>query len=152
VPSQMYSLSSLLQGRDEANPIIYPGDVIVVQKAAPIYITGEVRLPGGVYLKEGGLSLTQAVAMVGGVNREAKVKDIKIYRLKPNSKEREIITANLDLIKKGEQKDQMLAPYDIIEVNKSKKKVWEIALELVAGMGKTGINGLSGGLTNRILY
>lgn len=152
VPSQMYSLTSLLQGRDEANPVIFPGDVIVVLKAAPVYITGEVRQPVGLYLKEGGLSLMQAISMVGGVNPQAKVKDIKIYRLKPNSKEREVISANLDLIKDGKQKDQMLAPYDIIEVNKSKKKIWEIALELATGTGKTAMNALSGGLGSRILY
>src|SRR6185436_19202206 len=99
VPSRMYSLSSVLQGREESNPVIYPGDLIVVQKAAPIYITGEVRQPTGMYLKEGGLSLTQAIAMVGGVNREAKTKQIKIYRLKPNSKDRDTIVANFDLIK-----------------------------------------------------
>ena len=136
VPSRMYSLTSLQQGRDEANPIIIPGDVVVVMKAAPVYITGEVRQPVGLYLKEGGLSLTQAIAMVGGVNREAKVKDIKIYRLKPNSKDRDVISANIDLIKKGEQKDLMLEPYDIVEVNKSKKKIWEIALELATGSVK----------------
>jgi polysaccharide export outer membrane protein len=152
VPSQMYSLTSLLQGRDEANPIINPGDVIVVLKAAPIYITGEVRVPGGVYLKEGGLSLTQAVAMVGGVNREAKIKDVKIYRLKPNSKDRDTLSANLDLIKKGEQKDLMLEPYDIIEVNKSKKKIWEIALELVTNGAKTVFTSGMNSAGTRILY
>ncbi|MEJ7699965.1 MAG: hypothetical protein WKF71_10020 [Pyrinomonadaceae bacterium] len=30
VPSRMYSLSNIRQGRAEANPVIYPGDVIVV--------------------------------------------------------------------------------------------------------------------------
>ncbi|MGI8849976.1 MAG: polysaccharide biosynthesis/export family protein, partial [Pyrinomonadaceae bacterium] len=39
IPSRIYSLSNIRQGREEANPVIYPGDVIVVQKAAPIYIT-----------------------------------------------------------------------------------------------------------------
>ena len=51
VPSRMYSLSSLQHGSDEANPIIYPGDMIVVRKAAPVYITGEVR-PAGRTLSE----------------------------------------------------------------------------------------------------
>jgi polysaccharide export outer membrane protein len=148
----MYSLSSLQQGRDEANPIILPGDVIVVLKAAPIYITGEVRVPGGVYLKEGGLSLTQAIAMVGGLNREAQKKDIKIYRLKQNSKDRDIISANLDSIKKGEQKDISLEPYDIVEVNKSKKKLWEIALDLATGAGRTAVTGFSNGISSRVLY
>jgi protein involved in polysaccharide export with SLBB domain len=77
----MYSLTNLRQGKDEANPIIYPGDVIVVQKAAPVYVTGEVIAPQGIFLKEGGTSLTEAIAKVNGARREAKTKDIKIYRL-----------------------------------------------------------------------
>ena len=67
--------------------------------------------------------------MVGGVNREAKTKEIKIYRLKENSKDREVIAVNYDLIKKGEQKDVMLEPYDIVEVDKSKKSIGQIIFE-----------------------
>ena len=89
VPSRMYSLSSVIQGKKEANPIIYPGDVIVVEKASPVYINGEVGQSTGIYIKEGGLTLSRALAMVGGVRDEAKIKNIKIYRLKPNSQDRE---------------------------------------------------------------
>lgn len=152
VPSRMYSLASIRSGKEEANPIIYPGDVIVVQKASPVYVTGEVVSPQGIYLKEGGMSLTEAIAKIGGVRREAKTKDIKIYRLKSNSKDRDVLTANFDLIKKGEQKDIMLEPYDIIEVDKSKKSIGQTILEVVAGAARSGVSSLSGGVGTRILY
>ncbi len=152
VPSRLYSLSSVRSGKDEANPVIYPGDVIVVQKASPVYITGEVVAPQGIYLKEGGLSLTEAIAKIGGVKREAKTKDIRIYRLKSNSKDRDVLTANYDLIKKGEQKDIMLEPYDIVEVDKSKKSIGQTILEVVAGAARSGVSSLSGGFGTRILY
>ncbi len=152
VPSRLYSLSNLRLGREEANPIIYPGDVVVVQKASPIYITGEVMSPQGIYLKEGGTSLTEALAKIGGVRREAKTKEIKIYRLKANSKEREIIAVNYDLIKKGTQKDVMLEPYDIVEVDKSKKSIAQIGLELITGAGRAAISSVSTGVGTRILY
>jgi len=152
VPSRMYSLSSVRLGKDEANPIIYPGDVIVVQKASPVYITGEVVAPQGIYLKEGGMSLTEAIAKIGGVKREAKTKDIKIYRLKSNSKDREVISANYDLIKKGEQKDLMLEPYDIVEVDKAKKSIAQTVLELVTGAGRAALGSATGGIGTRILY
>jgi len=152
VPSRLYSLSSVRQGLDSSNPIIYPGDIIVVQKAAPVYITGEVIQPVGIRLPEGGLSLTQAIAMVGGVNRQAKTKEIKIYRLKANSKDREIIAANYDSIKKGQQKDLMLEPYDIVEVDKSKKTIQQIVFETITGVGRQALGGISGGITNRIMY
>ncbi|MBA3784305.1 MAG: SLBB domain-containing protein [Acidobacteria bacterium] len=152
VPSRLYSLSSLRLGREEANPIIYPGDVIVVQKASPVYITGEVVAPQGILLKGGGTSLTEAIAKIGGVRREAKTKDIKIYRLKANSKEREIIAVNYDLIKKGTQKDVMLEPYDIVEVDKSKKSIAQITLELITGVGRQGLGAVTSGLGQRVLY
>lgn len=152
VPSRMYSLSSLRLGLEEANPLIYPGDVVVVQKAAPVYITGEVNQPVGLLLKEGGLSLSQAMAMVGGVRREAKTKDIKIYRLKPNTKDREVISVNYDLIKKEKQKDVMLEPYDIVEVDKSKKSIGQIAFEVITGAGRQGLSAVTSGLGTRILY
>lgn len=152
VPSRMYSLSSVQAGREEANPIIIPGDIVVVQRAAPVYITGEVMSPQGIYLKDGSLSLTEAIAKIGGVKREAKTKDIKIYRLKANSKDREIISANYDQIKSGKQKDLMLEPYDIVEVDKSKKTIAQIIFETVTGTAKTAFGGFGGALPQRILY
>lgn len=149
--SRMYSMSSIKLG-GEGNPVVYPGDIIVVQKASPIYFTGEVKSAQGIRLPEGGLSLSHAIAMVGGVNREAKTKDIKIYRLKPNSKDREIISTNYDRIKKGEEKDVMLEPYDIVEVDKSKKSVAQTLLELATGTARTAVGGLGGALPQRILY
>jgi polysaccharide biosynthesis/export protein len=152
VPSRMYSYSGLSKGSDKANPLIYPGDVIVVHKALPVYITGEVKSAQGVLIKEGGLTLTEALAKIGGINPTAKKKDIKIYRLKPDSKERETISANYDLIKKREQPDPILEPYDIIEVDKSKKSIAEIALELISGASRTALQTFSSGVPARIIY
>lgn len=134
VPSRMYSLASLRQGREEANPEIFPGDIIVVQKAAPIYVTGEVVRPGEINIPEGGLPLMQAVAMASGITREAKTKTIKVYRRKEGSAEPEVITVNYDDIKKGNQKDVMLEPFDIVEVDKASKKFTDYLLEFVTGV------------------
>jgi polysaccharide export outer membrane protein len=152
VPSRMYSLASVKLGKEEANPVIYPGDVIVVQKAAPVYIVGEVVAPQGIYLKEDGLSLTEALAKIGGVRREARTKDITIRRLKVNSKDREIISANYDLIKKGQQKDIMLEPYDIVEVDKAKDSIASAILKIAIGAGRGVISSVSGGVGYRVLY
>lgn len=151
VPPTIYSLSSLREGREDANPVIYPGDLIIIDKASPVYITGEVTAPQGIYLKEGGTTLMEAIGKVNGVRREAKTKDIKIYRLKPNSKDREILSVNYDLIKKGEQKDVLLQPYDIVEVDKSKKSIGQIALELATGAGRSIISSVGTGLPT-VLY
>jgi polysaccharide biosynthesis/export protein len=152
VPSRMYSLTSIKQGNEEANPPIYPGDMIVVQKALPIYMVGEVNAPQGLYIPEGGLSLTRAVAMVSGVKREAKTKDVRIYRLKANSTDRDTISVNLDFIKKGTQKDVMLEPYDIVEVDKAKDSLGKTILGIALGAGRSAIGGFGNVLPQRVLY
>nr|MCU0237851.1 SLBB domain-containing protein [Pyrinomonadaceae bacterium] len=113
---------------------------------------GEVRQPSNLSLKTGGLTLMQALAMVGGVNANADVKDIKIYRKKPNSLEKEIISVNYKDVKTGKQRDVSLEPYDEIEVGKAKKKPWEYILELAIGAGKGTLNSVTGSVGYRILY
>ena len=140
VPSQLYSLGSLRQGSDQSNPVIFPGDIIVVQEALPVFVVGEVNATGTVLLPEGGLSLAQAIANVGGVRRDVKTKNIKIYRLKPNSKDRDIITVNFDHVRQGKVKDVMLEPYDIVEVDKAKKGFGEILLDIATGGAKNALN------------
>jgi polysaccharide export outer membrane protein len=134
VPSKMYSLASLRQGREDANPEVLPGDIIVVGKAAPVYITGEVIKPGEMNIPEGGLPLMQAVAMAAGMNREAKTKSIKIYRRKTGAPQPEIIAVNYDMIRKGQAKDVMLEPFDIVEVGKANKSIGQIFMELLTGL------------------
>ncbi|MER3430449.1 MAG: hypothetical protein C4324_05300 [Blastocatellia bacterium] len=134
VPSRIFSLASLRQGREEANPEILPGDIIVVPKASPVYVTGEVVRPGEISIPEGGLPLTQAIAMASGITREAKTKNVKIYRRKTGSAEPELITVNFDEIKKGAVADPVLMPFDIVEVDKAKKSIGDILLEAVTGI------------------
>lgn len=136
IPSRIYSLSSLKMGGEESNPQIFPGDLIVVAKGAPVYVIGEVLAIKEINMGEKGLSLSEAIAQAGGINREARTKEIKIRRLKANSREREIIAVNYDLIRKGEQPDVMLEPEDIVEVAKAKKSVAQTILEIVTGAGR----------------
>jgi polysaccharide export outer membrane protein len=148
VPSRLYSLNSLRSGRDEANPNIYPGDLVVVLKAAPVYVIGEVNALREIALTGNGLSLTEAIAQSGGFSREAKTKMVTIRRLKANTKDREIISVNFDQIKKGAQKDIILEPFDIVEVDKSKKSIAQTILEIATGSAR----GISQALPQRILY
>lgn len=145
----LYSYSSLRMGTLEANPVIYPGDQIIALKAAPVYTTGEVKSAQNLYIPEGGLSLFRAISMQGGVSNQAKTKDVKIYRLKADSIDREIISVNYDKIRKGEQKDVMLAPYDVIEVDKANPSLLSTILKTVTGAVPTII---TGGLNRVVLY
>lgn len=134
VPMRQFSLADVRMGREDANPEIIAGDIIVVQKAAPVYVIGEVNRPGELVLPDGGLPLTQAIAMASGVNREAKTKSIKVYRQKPGSAEPEVFAVNYDQIRKGEQKDILLQARDIVEVGKAPKSFMDYVIEFATGV------------------
>ncbi len=151
-PSRMYTLSSATKGIKEANPRIYPGDIIFVDKASPVYINGEVVQPRGVYIKEKGLSLNQAISMVGGPRDRAQLKDVKIYRLKPNSQQRKVISINLKEIREGKREDIMLEPYDIIDIEKKKKSVGQVVLETITGAAVRGAGAVVTQGATRIYY
>jgi len=136
--AKMYSLGSLT----ETNPTIYPGDIIDVLKAPPVFVIGEVMKAGELSMPEGGLPLTQAIAMASGTTREAQKKEVKIYRRKQGLKTAEIISVNYEAIKKGTQKDMVLEPYDIVEIGKAKKGVLEVVLDIATGGVRNVVNTL----------
>ena len=149
VPSRLYSFSSLQLGKDESNPIIYPGDLIYVRKAAPVYVIGEVMVLKEITIGENGLSIMEAIAQAGGLSREAKKKEITIQRVNPNTKEKkEFIKVNYDLIRKGEQNDVMLQPNDIVVVDKTKKSIAQTILEIATG----SVQSFTNVLPQRVLY
>jgi polysaccharide biosynthesis/export protein len=118
IPLQIVKVAELRSGKPEANPIIRPGDYVLVTEAEPVYITGAVLSPGGVYLRDQ-LMLSRALAMVGGPRKEAKLNDVKVYRQVPGSANQEVIHVDVAAIKKNQKPDFVLQPYDVIEVNES---------------------------------
>ena len=154
--SRIYSYAKIQLGNDESNPTIYPGDVIVVKRAPPVYINGEVVGGQAVFLKENGLSLAGAIGMVGGSRPEANIKNIAIYRLKPGagpeSQNRDLISANLKLIRDGKQKDVMLQPYDLVVIDKAKKSIGLMIAEVALNAGKTLATGFANATPYRVIY
>ncbi len=65
------------------------------------------------------LTLSLAIAMVGGVRKEAKSSDVRIYRQKPGSRDWETLRADLAAIKKNQKPDVLLQAYDVVEVGES---------------------------------
>ena len=115
VPYTSFKVTDVKAGK--ANPYIRPGDIILVQEAYPIYVTGAVVAPNSLYLREN-LSLSRAVAQVGGARKGAVTNKVRIVRTKPGGElEPEVIVADLDAIRKQKQPDIALKPYDIIDVS-----------------------------------
>ena len=91
---------------------------MLVTEAEPVYITGAVLSPGGIYLRDQ-LMLSRALAMVGGARKEAKLNDVRIYRQVPGSRIRKSYTSTLAAIKKNQKPDFLLQAYDVIEVSEA---------------------------------
>ncbi|HEX6043698.1 MAG TPA: polysaccharide biosynthesis/export family protein [Pyrinomonadaceae bacterium] len=142
IPLQIVKISELRAGKIEANPVIRPGDYVLVTEAEPVYITGSVMAPGGIFLRDQ-LMLSRALAMVGGARKEAKLSDVRIYRQVPGSSNQEVITVDVSAIKKNQKPDVLLQAYDVIEVP-------EAGMFSSQRIGQTLVGALSGGLSSAV--
>jgi protein involved in polysaccharide export with SLBB domain len=101
-----------------SNPVLNPGDLIVVLGGSPdniISVLGKVRRPG-IIEYEDGLTALQAVLRAGGFDRGAARSKVKIVR--GDGEQQQNLRANLeDLMEKGDRSgDITLLPGDIIVV------------------------------------
>jgi protein involved in polysaccharide export with SLBB domain len=155
LPYNVYKISDLAAGKEEANPNIRPGDVVTVMEAEPIYITGSVVQPQGLFLRDQ-LTLGRALAMVGGVRQGAKASDVRIYRQKPGTPEQEVIRVNYAAIKKGQEQDVLLKAYDIIEVPEpgpwSKENFLKTLGQGIFNLGPNMLGRIGTTLPTRVLY
>lgn len=137
-PFQIIQISDLRTNKPGANPFIRPGDYVVVTEAEPVYITGSVVAPQGVYMKEH-LTLGRALAMVGGLKKEAKGSDIKILRMNPETGKQDTIPVDFNAIKKNQAPDIKLQAYDIVDVP-------EAGMFSSGRLGQTLLGALTGSL------
>jgi len=142
IPLQIVKIADLRAGKVEANPFIRPGDYVLVTEAEPVYVTGAVLSPGGIYLRDQ-LMLSRALAIVGGAKKEAKLNDVKIYRQVPGSPNQEVIHVDVAAIKKNQKPDVLLQPYDVIEVS-------EAGMFSGSRIGSTLMGAVTGGLTGAV--
>lgn len=155
VPLEIYKISELRAGKVQANPVIRPGDYVQVTEAEPIYITGSVNSPQGVYLRDQ-LTLSRALAMVGGARKEAKITDVRIWRQKPGATDQELIHVDYAAIKKNQQPDFFLQAFDVIEVPEAGQFSGSRLTTTLLGLVSGGIGNMvtTGGtsITNRVIY
>lgn len=154
-PFEIVKISELRSGKGQANPVVRPGDIVLVTEAEPVYITGSVVSPQGIFLRDQ-LTLSRALAMVGGVRKEAKASDVRIYRQKPGATDQETIRVDYAAIKKNQKPDFFLQAFDIIEVP-------EAGMFSPSRLGQTLVGAVSGSLgsmfstggmsvANRVIY
>ncbi len=155
LPFQVVKVADLKAGNPKANPVIRPGDYIIVTEAEPVYMIGSVMAPQGIYLRDQ-LTLSRAIAMVGGVRKEAKSNDVRVYRQKPGQQDQEIISVDYGAIKKNKKPDFFLQAYDVVEVGEasffSPGRLGPTLLGAVSGsLGTVFTNGGTN-IANRVIY
>ena len=155
VPFEVVKISELRAGKVQANPVVRPGDYILVTEAEPVYITGSVVSPQGVFLRDQ-LTLSRALAMVGGVRKEAKVSEIKIYRQKPGAQDQELLVVDYGAIKRNKKPDVFLQAFDVIEVPEagifSPSRIGQTLIGAASGSLGTMFSQGGTSVANRVIY
>jgi polysaccharide export outer membrane protein len=116
-----YTLSDTLQGKDRANPVVRPGDIVSVPDADQIYVVGNVTQPRAIPLKEP-ITVSRAIAMAGGEQRDTKRDSVRIVRQLPGSTTKQEIRVDLRAIEKQRAEDITLQANDIVDVPTSTGK------------------------------
>jgi polysaccharide biosynthesis/export protein len=116
-----YKLSDTLAGKPQANPYLQAGDIVTLPEAEQVYVVGNVLSPRAIPLSEP-ITLTQAIAMAGGVAKDSKKDKIRIVRQEPGTRTKIEIMVDLTAIEKKRAEDIALLPNDIVNVQTSEAK------------------------------
>ena len=125
--------------RENVNPaediLLQPYDVISVERAELVYMTGEVGRVSGLELGErDSISVAQALTLSGGFSRDANRGKVRVLRPIANTNRRAEIDINVKRVFEAKDNDFPLLPNDVLYVPRSyKRTVWttlgQIALQ-----------------------
>jgi polysaccharide biosynthesis/export protein len=98
------------------DPMVYPGDTVVVPRVAVVYVLGDVLKPGGypMITNNSKMTVLQAIALAGYANHTASVGKSKLVRETPGGVQE--IDLEVSLMQKGKKPDVALLPDDVIYV------------------------------------
>jgi len=98
------------------DPMVYPGDTVVVPKAAVVYVLGDVLKPGGYPISTNNSKMTvlQAISLAGYANHSAAVGKSKLVRKTATGVEQ--INLPINAMQKGQKADVALMPDDVVYV------------------------------------
>ena len=98
------------------DPMVFPGDTVVVPRVAVVYVLGDVLKPGGypMITNNSNMTVLQAIALAGYANHTAAVGKSKLVRETPGGAQE--IDLEVGLMQKGKRPDVALLPDDVIYV------------------------------------
>jgi polysaccharide export outer membrane protein len=116
-----YKLRDTLDGVEQANPYIQPGDIVFVPDADQAYIVGNIVRPMAIPLRDP-VTISQAIAMAGGTQPDTKRDKIRIVRQQPGSTNKKEFYVDLRAVEKRQAEDIALQANDIVEVQTNSGK------------------------------
>jgi polysaccharide export outer membrane protein len=116
-----YRLSATLKGEEQSNPFLRAGDIVSIAEADQVFVVGNVLRPSPIALKEQ-ITVSKAIAMVGGTMPDTKSDRVHIVRQAPGSTAKTEIFVNLKAIEKHQAEDLVLQANDIVNVPTSEGK------------------------------
>ncbi len=118
----VFRLNETLKGGEGSNPFIQPGDIISVPEADQVFVVGYVYQPKSIPLKDKPITVSRAIAMAGGPQRDASTSRVRIIRQTADGANKQEIPVDLKAILRQKSEDIMLFPNDIVEVGSSSTK------------------------------
>ncbi|MGC2163463.1 MAG: polysaccharide biosynthesis/export family protein [Silvibacterium sp.] len=123
----------------QQNPVIQPGDTVVVGRAGIVYILGAVNKPGGFLIDNNEhISLMQALTLAGGWDKAAALSKVRLIRKVPGGHKE--LMLDLKHVLNGRQADVMVQNDDILYVPPSLgKTVAYRGLEAIITAAQTSV-------------
>jgi polysaccharide export outer membrane protein len=114
-PAAITLVSRAQQLGAQQNPVILPGDTVVVGRAGIIYILGAVNKPGGFLIDNNEhISLMESLSLAGGWDKSAMLSGVHLIRKVPEG--REDLTIDIKHVLAGKQADVTVENGDILFV------------------------------------
>ena len=111
----------LIKGDLSLNFPLLHGDVINIPAAGKVFVGGLVTRPGGFPLEKR-MTLSQSIAVAGGLSSKADASETRIFRYSGKGEQKEVLTFNIYSIEKGEVSDPYLQENDVVFVPRSGTK------------------------------
>ncbi len=111
-----YYYSNMAGSALDDDPMVYPGDTVVVPQVAVVYVLGDVLKPGGypVNTNNSKMTVLQAISLAGYANHTASVSKSKLVRKTPAGVQE--IDLHVNEMQKGKTADIALLPDDVVYV------------------------------------
>ena len=119
-----YNLADVIEGKQ--NPWMEPGDIVSVLKADEAYVVGDVIEPAKIELKNP-ITLTQAIAMAKGLDKNARTDKVIIQRQEKDSPIKTELEFDLKEIRDKKIPDPQIQANDIVVVGTDKVKAIKMA-------------------------